>query len=87
MSDYCKQCSEELFDQDFGDLALGNALRGNGLLECQCEGCGMTVVDKHGVCIGRCLKDHGNMEISGLLDISFAKTEPEQERKPEWEDG
>ncbi len=51
MSDYCKQCSEYLFSEDFGDF---KGLAGEDLLEdgwgytVLCEGCGLILVDDDG---------------------------------------
>ena len=66
MADFCKQCSTELFGEDFGDLkGIGELTPeqredggwGFGAL---CEGCGSTLVDEAGQCILRnCLKKHG----------------------------
>lgn len=63
MADFCQQCSIELFNEDFGDLAdLGQGRKlsqGDGWL-CLCEGCGPTTVDDEGRCQSvNCLKKHG----------------------------
>ena len=46
MSDFCKECSEKHFGEDFGDLVCVapecNAAR------VLCEGCGWIVVDNNG---------------------------------------
>ena len=62
MADFCKQCSEELFDADTGDLARSD-LSETGKFYCICEGCGFTVVDRTGLCIGNCLHHHGNLAV------------------------
>lgn len=63
MADFCQQCSIELFNEDFGDLA--------GLVTAQdaaqgfvrrvlCEGCGDAFVDHLGRCHAHhCLHRHG----------------------------
>lgn len=65
MADFCKQCSLEMFGEDFRELAhLMDESKydtengwGAGVL---CEGCGPTVVDYEGVCHAEnCLKEHG----------------------------
>jgi len=67
MADFCKQCSEEMFGQDFGDLAFGE----DRLWEAICEGCGFTIVDGDGVCSGACGQD-GHNPPEGLA-YSFQK--------------
>ncbi len=71
MADFCKQCSIENFNEDFGDLK-GVSERpltkeeldaGMGWLVL-CEGCGSTIVDDEGACIGKkCLKKHGMPDV------------------------
>lgn len=46
MSDYCKDCSEELFGSDFEDLA--DLVKPGQFCEVLCEGCGRIVVDSTG---------------------------------------
>lgn len=54
MADFCKQCSEELFEESYSDL--------EGLcdreyqIQILCEGCGLTLVDYRGECQGGCMK-------------------------------
>lgn len=59
MADFCKQCSEEIFKEDHGDLkGLGNGKvlpEGQGWLVL-CEGCGLTTVNDEGVCFGYCMQ-------------------------------
>jgi hypothetical protein len=60
MADFCKQCSEDLFGEDFGDLANLPEPDANGYSNVICEGCGMAKVDAKGVCWSKtCLKRHG----------------------------
>lgn len=64
MADFCKQCSEELFSEDFEDFkGLGELEKdyGHSVL---CEGCGPTLVDNNGYCITRdCLEKHGENKV------------------------
>ncbi len=63
MADFCKQCSEEMFNQDYGDLAGlgdGRELKPGYGWQALCEGCGPTYVDDSGRCINpHCIKGHG----------------------------
>lgn len=54
----CKQCSEELFGEDYGDFKNLNRLEHT---QVACAGCGMNcVVDFTGTCVSStCLKRHG----------------------------
>lgn len=55
MSDFCKACSEEMFDKDYGDLARFCPER--SVAKVLCEGCGHIIVNHEGVCISTdCLK-------------------------------
>jgi hypothetical protein len=61
MADFCLQCSLEMFGKDFEELkGLGNGktLEPEYGWPAICEGCGMTLVDDAGVCLGKCLKNH-----------------------------
>lgn len=54
MADFCKQCSESLFGDDFKELAglLTETEASEGLLaSVLCEGCGPCQVDKQGRCM------------------------------------
>lgn len=72
MADFCKQCSIEIFGEDFGDLAnLGGEIKLEpgyywGAL---CEGCGPNYVDDEGKCVSLdCAYQHGaNDETSPSL--------------------
>lgn len=58
MADFCKQCSEEVLGEDFGDLA--ELVKEGQVLHTICEGCGDCIVDHTGKCVARnCLKNHG----------------------------
>ena len=62
MADFCKQCSEELFGEDFGDfVGITKPEDWEKGLACVvlCEGCGPIQVDLEGRCISiDCLKKH-----------------------------
>ena len=67
MSEFCKQCSTELFGKDFEDLAKLNnhpLEKGTGI-GVICEGCGFTVVNEEGECIADNCEKHGK----GLIDV------------------
>ena len=91
MADFCRQCSIEMFDEDFRDLE-GLSDREVAL----CEGCGLTVVDCNGSCMGACTKGHGTIRVeeveyegpeAGAAPYGEdGEPEPEEpERKAEWE--
>lgn len=57
MAEFCKQCSEELFGEDFADFA--GICQEGGLAVVICEGCGLTHVNYLGECINPdCLEKH-----------------------------
>lgn len=62
MADFCKQCSEEIFGEDFEDLkGLGDGSplpEGHGWTAL-CEGCGVIVVNDNGECISKGCEKHG----------------------------
>lgn len=63
MASFCKQCSDELFGKDFGDLkgitTIQDEADGKAAVVL-CEGCGPIQVDTLGRCISLdCLKEHG----------------------------
>lgn len=64
MADFCKQCSEELFGEDFRDLAglLDDMEDGPDgyFAEALCEGCGPCWVDNSGTCHVDCTLHHGS---------------------------
>ena len=62
MADFCKQCSEELFGEDFKDLAGlgdGSKLEEGFGWQALCEGCGPTYVNDDGECITPYCPKHG----------------------------
>ena len=63
MADFCKQCSIEIFDQDFKELAGLTSLEAEAedrFCVVICEGCGRIQVDSSGSCVSTdCLKHHG----------------------------
>jgi len=63
MADFCKQCSIELFGEDFEDLkglGDGKVLEPGFGWSCLCEGCGSAIVNDEGECIAaHCIKKHG----------------------------
>ena len=61
MAEFCKQCSEDIFGRDFGDLA--NLSRPIDTLFSRypvvvCEGCGVTQVNHKGFCIHHVQERH-----------------------------
>ena len=63
MADFCKQCSIDIFGEDFGELA--NLTKPETWKEGKaavviCEGCGPCQVAPDGTCLSvDCLKEHG----------------------------
>ena len=54
MADFCKQCSEELFGEDFGDFTGISTERNDinrSYVSVLCEGCGPTSVNSKGECM------------------------------------
>lgn len=63
MSDFCKQCSEEIFGKDFKEMAgittSENQAEGKYAVVL-CEDCGPVQVDVDGRCVSKdCRKKHG----------------------------
>lgn len=60
MADFCKQCSIDMFGEDFGDLAgitTEEDTANSRFVFVICEGCGPTDVDHTGKCVsGTCLR-------------------------------
>ena len=62
MADFCKQCSLEIFTEDFGDFANlhpDKTLEENYGWLVLCEGCGPTLVNTEGSCISKTCDKHG----------------------------
>lgn len=63
MADFCKQCSIEMFCEDYGDLAeLVPWLNLGVVMSALCEGCGPCYVEIDGECTGECEFGHKNKE-------------------------
>ena len=64
MADFCTECSMEMFNKDFEELAGLSTAEDtkNDLFPCViCEGCGFIQVDHTGKCISEtCLRGHNN---------------------------
>lgn len=66
MADFCKQCSIEIFDKDFEELAnLGGAhkLAEGEAWHALCEGCGPTLVNDLGECVDPHCDKHGEHHV------------------------
>lgn len=64
MADFCKQCSEDIFGEDFGDMA-GLSTQQDTVNKLYpvvlCEDCGPCQVDHTGTCVSLdCYKKHGD---------------------------
>jgi hypothetical protein len=63
MADFCKQCSEEHFGEDFKELAglsTEERVKEGYYAVVMCEGCGPIQVDVEGRCISSdCVLQHG----------------------------
>lgn len=69
MADFCKQCSIELFGEDFGDHK-GHCKEGM-MVAVICEGCGFVHVDHEGKCLTTdCLRKHGAENAGGKNEKS-----------------
>lgn len=79
MADFCKQCSQDLFGTD-GDFVgiITKTMEGSNdfppgidpedvRAHVLCEGCGFTVVNNKGECVGACIKNHGTIP----YDVEF----------------
>lgn len=68
MADYCKQCSINLFDLDYRELAKLSKPEDTekGIYaEVICEGCGFTYVDHEGICVNpNCMEQHGKKSLN-----------------------
>jgi hypothetical protein len=61
MADFCKQCSTDMFDRDFKDLAglTTKVDEEEGLYAIVlCESCGVIQVDREGICVSPDCKEH-----------------------------
>lgn len=61
MADFCKQCSEKNFGEDYKDMAglCTEEDTKKGLsVPVLCEGCGYTYVNHLGECVGECNETH-----------------------------
>jgi len=56
MADFCKQCSVDLFGQDYEELK-GLCKEGE-MASAICEGCGFIHVNHLGECLSNCENDH-----------------------------
>lgn len=68
MADFCRQCGNEtvfLVSRPVGPFNYGllGMVEAGHLFSCACAGCGPTVVDHRGWCLGRCSKDHGDLPV------------------------
>lgn len=63
MADFCKQCSIDIFGEDFGDMKNCSTPEDTAkslFALVLCEDCGPTQVDHEGKCIAEdCYKKHG----------------------------
>ena len=66
MADFCKQCSIDVFQEDFGDMKGVTKVEhwevglANQVL---CEGCGIIQVNPEGSCVSsNCIKKHNTVE-------------------------
>jgi uncharacterized cysteine cluster protein YcgN (CxxCxxCC family) len=66
MADFCKQCSELMFGEDFGDLATPEMSDGK-FLDVLCEGCGATCVDRDGKCLLHTEEQHKDAILRGVM--------------------
>jgi ferredoxin len=57
MADFCKQCADELGfpDGDLKNLTTEEDWTDGKAMLVICEGCGPTLVDPEGYCIGNCM--------------------------------
>lgn len=67
MADFCHQCSEDLFGQDYRDLA--GLCEPGEFVGVICEGCGFVSVDHEGVCQGgqHCMEHHEESKKSDIV--------------------
>lgn len=61
MASFCRQCSEMIFGEDYGDLkgcTPAEAWAAGMACWVICEGCGHIQVDPEGRCCGGCMEGH-----------------------------
>lgn len=77
MAAFCRQCSIEMFGEDYGDLSgqISKTQVEAGLAAAVlCEDCGPTLVDHKGTCVSPvCSKGHGE----------YADCAPEDDSQPD----
>ena len=77
MADFCQQCSLEMFDMDFRELAelgpKGSVLPLEHGWTALCEGCGPTLVDQDGKCIAAYCPEHGTTERKTMTHPELVK--------------
>jgi hypothetical protein len=60
VSDFCRQCSLEVWGKDSRDLAIDYDDSGVSITRVElCEGCGLTIVDREGNCVFSGCSLHG----------------------------
>ena len=71
MADFCKQCSEELFGEDFKELAnllpaeqYSDTIGAIGI----CEGCEGMVFDINGKCVDHSCSKHKGDHVCSLME-------------------
>lgn len=67
MADFCKQCSIDIFCEDFGDLkglVTEEEVKEGFFAAVICEGCGFIIVDHLGVCKDKNCEKHGSEQKS-----------------------
>jgi hypothetical protein len=64
VADFCKQCSYDMFGEDFKNLcgkSTEQQTKQHIYVNVICEGCGFTYVNHLGFCVNpNCLQNHGN---------------------------
>lgn len=61
MSEFCKQCSLDLFGEDYHDfrnLTTTKDDKNCAYAQVLCEGCGVILVNSDGECVSPCLRNH-----------------------------
>lgn len=64
MAEFCKQCADEMgFNPENNipyDFEVPEETDDSICFAVLCEGCGITAVDRFGVCLGNCYEGHNN---------------------------